>query len=81
MNPKIEILPKVKEVLRAEADAINAVKIDSSYEEAINILFESSGKIITTGMGKAGFVAQKFVYGDVPLVPSDGSVTYISNET
>jgi arabinose-5-phosphate isomerase len=60
VNPKIEILPKVKEVLRAEADAINAVKIDSSYEEAINILFESSGKIITTGMGKAGFVAQKF---------------------
>ena len=60
MNPKIEILPKVKEVLRAEADAINAVKVDSSYEEAINILFESSGKIITTGMGKAGFVAQKF---------------------
>ena len=57
---EIEILPKVKEVLRAEADAINAVKIDSSYEEAINILFESSGKIITTGMGKAGFVAQKF---------------------
>ena len=42
MTPKIEILPKVKEVLRAEADAINAVKIDSSYEEAINILFESS---------------------------------------
>ena len=60
MNPKIEILPKVKEVLRSEAAAINAVKIDSSYEEAINILFESSGKIITTGMGKAGFVAKKF---------------------
>ena len=60
MDHKIEILPRIEEVLKAEADAIKAVKIDASYEAAINILFKSSGKIITTGMGKAGFVAQKF---------------------
>ena len=60
MDHKIEILPGIEEVLKAEADAIKAVNIDASYEAAINILFKSSGKIITTGMGKAGFVAQKF---------------------
>ena len=51
MDHKIEILPRIEEVLKAEADAIKAVKIDASYEAAINILFKSSGKIITTGMG------------------------------
>ena len=55
MDHKIEILPRIEEVLKAEADAIKAVKIDASYEAAINILFKSSGKIITTGMGTVSY--------------------------
>ena len=56
----LEVGLQIKAILEAEAAAIRAVEINSSYDKAIMALLECSGKIITTGMGKAGFVAQKF---------------------
>ena len=56
----LEVGLQIKAILEAEANAIRAVEINSSYDKAIMALLECSGKIITTGMGKAGFVAQKF---------------------
>jgi arabinose-5-phosphate isomerase len=50
----------VRKILDSEAEAIKAVSIDDSYNVAIEFMNKCEGKIITTGMGKAGFVAHKF---------------------
>ncbi|MEO9899663.1 MULTISPECIES: SIS domain-containing protein [Alphaproteobacteria] len=55
-----DITSRIKMILDAEAAAINAIKVDESYEKALDILQGTPGKIITTGMGKAGFIAHKF---------------------
>ena len=51
---------RIRRVLDAEADAIRGLSIDSTYAHAVELLFACSGKIVATGMGKAGFVARKF---------------------
>ena len=48
------------DLLDSEAEAIKAVSIDASYGKAVELIETCAGKIITTGMGKAGFVAHKF---------------------
>ena len=50
----------MREVLRAEAAAINAVNIDDSFVQAVELMLACDGKIITTGIGKAGYIANKF---------------------
>jgi len=54
-------LKKPKEVLRIEANAIRDLvkRIDRNFNKAIDILLECQGKVIVTGMGKAGIIAQK----------------------
>lgn len=47
-------------IMKAEADAISAVKVNDGFIDAVEILFGCKNKIITTGIGKAGLVAQKF---------------------
>ena len=51
---------RIQQILAAEADAIRAVAVDEAYGQALDLLHKSSGKIVATGMGKAGFVARKF---------------------
>ena len=51
---------EIKRILKAEADAIQAIQVESAYADAVALLYGCSGKIVTTGMGKAGFVARKF---------------------
>lgn len=52
---------KAKEVLKIEAKAILGLtkKIDKNFDRIINFLAKSKGRVILTGMGKAGFIAQK----------------------
>ena len=54
------IVDRISEILAAEADAIRAVNVDETYEAALRLLESVPGKIVATGMGKAGFVARKF---------------------
>ena len=56
----MQIERRVRAILDSEAEAIKAVSIDSSYDKAVELIETCAGKIITTGMGKAGFVAHKF---------------------
>jgi arabinose-5-phosphate isomerase len=56
----VNIQAKIKAVLAAEAAAINAVAVDATFEQAIGALAACPGKIVTTGMGKAGYIAHKF---------------------
>lgn len=54
-----DILQRAREIINAEATALQNIPLDSSFEEAVEILFNCKGKIITTGMGKAGNIARK----------------------
>lgn len=61
-TPPVEQLVenRIREILAAEADAIRAVAVDKTYGAALDLLQNARGKIVATGMGKAGFVARKF---------------------
>jgi arabinose-5-phosphate isomerase len=51
---------KIRRILDAEAAAIAAVEVGDCYERALEALQLCAGKVVTTGIGKAGYVAQKF---------------------
>jgi len=55
------ILDIAKRVLKTEAEAINALieKLGSNFEKAVEIIYESSGRVVVTGMGKSGLVGKK----------------------
>ena len=55
----MNIQERIREVLESEAAAIRAVKVDDSFEKAVEALAHCNGKVITTGIGKAGIVARK----------------------
>jgi arabinose-5-phosphate isomerase len=55
-----EIRERAKKILEAEATAIQAVQLSSAFDEAIRAIEACRGKVIVTGMGKAGFTAQRF---------------------
>jgi arabinose-5-phosphate isomerase len=53
-----------KEVLRLEGEAVSALagRIDGAFSRAVEMLLgctEASGRVVVTGMGKPGFIAQK----------------------
>ena len=58
---KMDALSIAKRVLRTEADAVHALidKLDSSFEKAIDIVFNSKGRVVVTGMGKSGLIGKK----------------------
>lgn len=55
----MDILENIRAVLTAEADAIRAVPVTPAFERAVELLRGREGKVITTGMGKAGHAARK----------------------
>lgn len=52
-----------KEVFNIEIDGLNLVKnnLDSSFEDAVNTILETKGRVVVTGMGKSGLVGKKIV--------------------
>jgi arabinose-5-phosphate isomerase len=50
----------MKDIIAKEAAAIRAIKVTDAFEDAVNLLLYCRGKVITTGMGKAGYIANKF---------------------
>lgn len=60
---KEEIIKKGKEVIRIEAEAVFALieSIDDSFYSVIEKIFECSGRVVLTGMGKSGLIARKIV--------------------
>ena len=59
----MSILAAVKEVLEIEAQGIlNLIpKLGKEFEEAVNLIYGSQGRVIITGIGKSGIVARKIV--------------------
>jgi arabinose-5-phosphate isomerase len=56
----MDIKQRMRAVLAAEAAAIERVQIDDQFERAVRTLAECGGKVLTTGIGKAGHIAHKF---------------------
>jgi len=51
---------RIREILEAEATAIRNIPVSGEFERAVTALRQCSGKVLTTGMGKAGHIARKF---------------------
>ena len=56
----MNVRERVSAVLSAEAAAIASVPVTGDFERALDALQACRGKVLTTGMGKAGHVARKF---------------------
>ncbi len=54
-------IQKAKEVIRVESEAVAALssRIDGTFVEAVELVFECKGRVIVTGVGKSGLVARK----------------------
>jgi arabinose-5-phosphate isomerase len=57
----MNIVETGKKVLETEAKAITIAidRLDRGFEDAVNILYNTKGRIVVTGMGKSGLIARK----------------------
>jgi len=55
----VAINHEAAEFLKATKKAVSGITIPNDFSEAVDIVLHTNGKIITTGMGKAGHIAQK----------------------
>jgi len=57
----INILKRARQVLDIEAKAINSLKknINRDFQKATQLILRSKGRVVVTGMGKAGIIGQK----------------------
>ena len=56
----MHIKERMQAVLAAEAAAIQAVDVTDDFVKTVEVMQACSGKILTTGIGKAGHIAKKF---------------------
>ena len=47
-------------IIAKEAAAIQSINVTDAFEEAVNKLRQCKGRVVTTGIGKAGYIANKF---------------------
>lgn len=52
-------LKRAREILTAESEAIKKIPLDASLLKAVELIVNCKGKVITSGMGKAGIIAKK----------------------
>ena len=57
------IIQAGKEVIRIEAEAVSNLmnSIDHQFAKAVNVIYNSKGRVVFSGMGKSGLVARKIV--------------------
>jgi arabinose-5-phosphate isomerase len=58
---QVDILEIARKVLRTEAAAVAGLteKLDGGFAKAVDIIYESNGRVVVTGMGKSGLVGKK----------------------
>jgi len=58
-----QIILKGKEVIKIEAEAVKNLdgSINENFVKAARMIFEASGRVVFTGMGKSGLIARKIV--------------------
>lgn len=57
----MEVLERAKQVLHEEAHAIEVLSetLDGSFEATVQMILQSQGRVVCTGMGKSGHIARK----------------------
>jgi arabinose-5-phosphate isomerase len=57
----VNILEIARKVLKTEAEAIEGLieKLNGGFQDAIDLIYASKGKVIVTGMGKSGLIGKK----------------------
>ena len=55
----INITERAKRVVQLEAEALLRLPIDDNIEKAVLLIASCKGKVFTTGIGKAGYIARK----------------------
>jgi arabinose-5-phosphate isomerase len=60
---KNKIIADAKEVIQIERKAISEIekRLDGNFSEAVEIITKCKGRVIVTGIGKSGIIAQKIV--------------------
>ena len=56
----MDIKQRMQAVIAAEAAAIQAINVTEDFVKTVEVMQTCSGKILTTGIGKAGHIAKKF---------------------
>ena len=58
-----EIIQKGKEVIRIESEAVANLSdsIDGEFVKAVEVIYNSKGRVVLSGMGKSGLIARKIV--------------------
>ena len=56
----MDVQGRMRAIIEAEARAVAAIAIDEAFEQAVHALHRCEGKVLTTGMGKAGHLARRF---------------------
>lgn len=56
-------ISNAKKVIQIERKALSGLekRINSSFKEAVDIIFKCKGRVVVTGIGKSGIIAQKIV--------------------
>ena len=55
------ILAEAKRVIMVEAQAVAALaeRLDASFQQSVELILASKGRVVVTGMGKSGLIGQK----------------------
>ena len=56
----MDIKARMTDIIEKEAAAIRAIRVTDAFVEAVSLLHSCNGKVVTTGIGKAGYIANKF---------------------
>jgi arabinose-5-phosphate isomerase len=59
---KINIFKRARQVLDIEAEAVKNLKscIGKEFKQALDLILNTKGRVVVSGMGKTGIIAQKF---------------------
>ena len=55
----MNIQDRAKELIQTQIEALSGLSINTSISEAVEQILSNKGKIIATGIGKAGYIARK----------------------
>ncbi|MCX5700710.1 MAG: KpsF/GutQ family sugar-phosphate isomerase [Candidatus Omnitrophica bacterium] len=59
---KIDVIKRAREVFDIEAGAIKDLKkrLGKNFKDSVSLILKTKGRVIVSGMGKTGIIAQKF---------------------
>lgn len=75
----MSLIDDIKKAIQIEAEAVSALKdqINLKYEQAVELLRNTKGKVIVTGVGKSGHIGKKIAAS----LSSTGTPTFFVHST